>query len=462
MKANYILFFLCSSLIVLQISLLCSCKKFIDIGDPKDQLNSSLVFTDSSTAVTAINGIYAEMFTNRNLFSNSATTIYAGMSADELYPYAPSLKDEFFKNELSPANHINIDINFWKPAYKFIYMANLALEKLADSKELTSSLKLQLSSEAKLIRAFCYFNLVNLFGEVPLITESKYQVAAIAPRAPISKIYSQMIMDLTEAKAGLSATYLSGERVRPNKWTAAALLARCYLYQGNWTDAEAEASSVINDGTYQLEADLNKVFLKGSPETIWQLKPVRPGFNTYEGIEFVPSTALTIPTYLATTGLLNAFEATDNRKTAWLKSRVFNGSTLYFPYKYKIASSTVLTEYLVMFRLAEIYLTQAEACAQQNKVSQAKIAINKIRNRAGLANISAADKASLLLAVEQERRIELFAEWGHRWFDLKRTGRADALLGPLKGITWQPTDQLWPVPQPERNLNPLLTQNPGY
>jgi hypothetical protein len=79
-----------------------------------------------------------------------------------------------------------------------------------------------------------------------------------------------------------------------------------------------------------------------------------------------------------------------------------------------------------------------------------------------LPNTAANTQSSLLLVIEQERRIEFFAEWGHRWLDLKRTNRADPILGALKPATWQPTDVLWPIPQDQINLNPSLTQNPGY
>ena len=141
---------------------------------------------------------------------------------------------------------------------------------------------------------------------------------------------------------------------------------------------------------------------------------------------------------------------------------MFAGSTLYYPFKYKVMSGTNLTEYYITLRLAEQFLIRAEARAQQGNISGAKTDVNVIRTRAGLPNTTANDKGGLLNAIEQERRIELFAEWGHRWFDLKRTGRATTVLGSLKPATWQPTDELWPIPQSQINLNPSLTQNNGY
>ena len=442
--------------------LLHSCKKFVEIAEPVDQLNSDAVFRDSSTATSAITGIYSEMLTNRNLFSNSAVTLYAGMSADELNYYTPGLKDEFIQNQISLANHESIDNSFWKPAYKYIYAANLAIEKISQSSALSGTLKNQLTGEAKLVRAFCYFHLVNLFGDVPLITASKYTENVSSPRAAVSAIYNQIIKDLQDAKDLLPATYTTSERTRPNKWTAAALLSRCYLYTGNWHNAEAEATAIIDSEQYSLEPDLNKVFLSSSTEAIWQLMPVRPGFNTTEGLEILPASSFATPTYLVTPGLLTVFETGDKRKAAWINSRVFNNDTLYYPFKYKIPFNGPLNEYYLVFRLAEQFLIRAEAETNLHQISAAQADINIIRSRAGLSNTMAGDEQSLITAIEQERRVELFCEWGHRWYDLKRTGRSNALLAGLKGEGWQDTDTLWPIPQPEINLNPSLTQNPGY
>ena len=462
MKSKFIYSIIFCLLIIAQGLILNSCKKFTDIDYPSDQLNSDLVFADSATATSAVTGIYSEMFTNRNLFSNSATTLFTGLSADELYFYTAGLKDEFSKNQITFENHINIDNSFWKPAYKNIYSANLAIEKLTASQQLSVSLKNQLIGESKFIRAFCYFHLVNLFGDVPLIIASKYQDAATSPRVPISDVYTQMINDLKDAKLLLNTQYISQGRVRPNRWAAVALLSRCYLYTSRWQEAETEASSIINSGQYLLEPNLNNVFLKNSSETIWQLMPVRPGFNTYEGLEILPANNITTPTYLITPTLRNSFENSDNRKTAWIKSRLFNNDTVYFPYKYKLPNGATLSEYYMVFRLAEQYLIRAEAEIYQNKIIVAQADINIIRNRAGLTITIANNTQLLKQLLEQERRVELFSEWGHRWFDLKRTGRANEVLSVVKGITWQPTDVLWPLPQQEINLNPSLTQNPGY
>lgn len=400
---------------------------------------------------------------NLNQFSNNYTTLYAGMAADELYYYSPSLRDEFVNNQITQANHNNLTQFFWEPAYKYIYSANLCIEQLNNSGSLSPQRKKSLIGESKFIRAFCYFYLTNLFGGVPLITTSDYRINATKPRSSQSDVYAQIISDLKDAQALLPYDYPTEGRLRPNKYVVEAFLARVYLFNEDWANAEALSTDVINSGIYQLEPNLNDVFLKESKEAIWQLMPVNPSFNTYEGNAILPATNNDQPKYLLTNTLLNAFEIGDQRKVNWVASRVFASQTIYYPYKYKIyGNSAPLTEYYMVLRLAEQYLIRSEARAHQDNIPGAQDDINIIRNRAGLSNTMANSKASVLAAIEQERRIELFSEWGHRWFDLKRTGRADAILGALKPATWQPTDVLWPIPQNQINLNSNLTQNSGY
>jgi hypothetical protein len=259
--------------------------------------------------------------------------------------------------------------------------------------------------------------------------------------------------------------------VRPNKWTATALLARVYLYTNDYSNAETEASKIIGNSAFQL-MPLNNVFLKDSKEAIWQLQAIGTGTasNTGEGQLFVlPSTgpSASQPVYLSN-NVVNNFESGDQREINWVAKA---GTTnYYYPNKYKIgAVNTTLQEYCVVFRLAEQYLIRAEARAKQNNLNNAITDLDSIRNRAGLPLISVTNpgisQASLLDKILHERQVELFTEWGHRWFDLKRTNTIDAIMGgitPTKNGTWETTDQLYPIPQSEVDKSPQLRQNPGY
>jgi hypothetical protein len=271
----------------------------------------------------------------------------------------------------------------------------------------------------------------------------------------------------------LREDYLSSsvnDRVRPNKYAATALLARVYLYLGRWSDAEAQATTVINKSSLfnlQSTANIGNTFLKNNTEAIFQMNGATNG-NVYLGYNNLAwqyiyyNTISKIPWMALTPGLVNAFETGDARSAAWVRSIVYNGTTWYYPYKYKLMNPTTGTnaEAYVYLRLAEQYLIRAEARAKQNNTSGAQADINIIRTRAGLSNTTAATQADLLLAVEKERRVELFCELGHRWYDLKRTNRADAVLGAKPG--WKPTAVLYPVPQSEISNDPNLSQNTGY
>lgn len=439
-----------------------SCKKFVDIPATPTQISNYKVFEDDGTAAKAITAIYIQMISSGNLFSSGNTTFYAGLSADELYYYTNDSKQEFLKNEIGPGNHGLISSLFWSPAYNYIYTANACIEGLATSTTLTPSVKKGLTGEAKFIRAYCYFYLVNLFGDVPLVTTTDYEQNAAMPRTPKTTVYNQIINDLTDAQSLLETSYVSADRARPNKWAATALLARVFLYKKEWAQAITQSSMVISSGMYSIQPTLNTVFLKNSDETIFQIQPGTNSINTWEGNVFVPASNTVTPTYLLTNTILNSFEAGDNRKTDWIQSRTFAGQTVFYPFKYKIQSNSIVTEYYIYLRLAEQYLIRSEAKAQQDDITGSKADLNIIRNRAGLSNTTANDKASLLLAIEHERQVEFFAEWGHRWFDLIRTNRANIVLNALKPATWQPTDTLWPIPLIQINLNSALTQNPGY
>ncbi|HEY8387562.1 MAG TPA: RagB/SusD family nutrient uptake outer membrane protein, partial [Parasegetibacter sp.] len=138
-----------------------------------------------------------------------------------------------------------------------------------------------------------------------------------------------------------------------------------------------------------------------------------------------------------------------------------------YPYcsKYEGSSSGPVTDYSTILRLSEQFLIRAEARAKQGKLSglnSAETDMNIIRNRAGLGDISFASEAEFMSALQRERLSELFCEWGHRWLDLKRWGRADAVLAPIKGPGWQPTDVLYPIPEYQRLNSPEVSQNPGY
>jgi hypothetical protein len=419
-----------------------------------------MVFETDSLAQEAITGLYIKLMSNNTFLLNGGLSIYAGQSSDELVRTTFRVEDDqFAKNGLATTNNV-ISNNFWKPAYIYIYQANACLEGLSNSTKLSPDVKSRLTGEAKFIRAFCYWYLTQLFGDVPLTTTSDVNVNVMIARSPASEVRAQVIKDLQEAWSVLP---VNNSNTVPGKSAAAAFLARVYCYEKDWVKSETFASSVIDPGRFSLPS-LANVFVSSSPEIIYQVAPVLPNNSTAEGNAFVPFSPVAAPAYAMTDSLVQAFTAGDARKDIWTKKVTVGTKTYYYPYKYKINTTTATaTEYNIAFRLGEKYLVRAEARAQQNNLTGAVEDINVIRVRAGLPalqGISTMDDC--LMAIEKERRVELFAEWGHRWFDLKRTTRIHAVLQSAKGNNWQATDQLYPIPLSEIQRDPNLTQNQGY
>ena len=211
--------------------------------------------------------------------------------------------------------------------------------------------------------------------------------------------------------------------------------------------------------------DLDKVFLANSKEAIWQINPIGGGgymTQTNEGYNFIIDPDFY---FMASFKLNNefpkAFDNNDKRLINWIG---FNeGENAFFPYKYKVfnSNSFPITEYSMVLRLAEQYLIRAEARADLGDLTGALEDVDTIRYRAGLPLLNDTSpnltQDSLLDVIFDERMKELFAEWGHRWFDLKRSGKAEEVFG-----NWEATDLLYPIPEEERKRNPNLSQNPGY
>jgi hypothetical protein len=453
---------------------LTGCKKFVEIDNPPTLLVASSVFNDNTTATSAQTVIYSQMSNNSESLNMSNNS---GLLSDELISYSASGDNrQYYTNAMAAVNGPGP----WASAYSYIYQANAVMEGLQNSHGVNPGVKKQLSGEAKFIRAFWHFYLTNCYGNVPLVTTTNYAVNTRLARTPQALVYEQIITDLKDAQGLLAGHYVdfsdtanTTERTRPTLWAADALLARAYLYTKKYDLAEAAATAVINHtDLYGLEPDLNKVFLANSQEAIWQLQIPLPnnGFATFDGAHFILKAAPNGGGVSVSSQLLSSFESGDSRRTNWVHDTTFAGTPYAYPYKYKQGTNvTTVKEYVMVLRLGEQYLIRAEARARQGKLPEAIADLNLIRNRAGLGNYtgSTTDPAAILGAILHERQVELFTEWGHRWFDLVRTGTVNSVMGvvtPLKGGTWS-TDghqTLYPILQTELVNDNNLTQNPGY
>lgn len=444
--------------------LLSGCDSFVDVDLPSSQLTSSSVFDEKATANAAMTDVYAKLRDSGLLTGRaSGMSIALGTYADELDYYGTSLADiqHFYNNSILSRNGAVAE--WWSSSYNIIYCANTVYEGVSASQKLSQSDKDQLTGEALFVRGLVHFHLVNLFGDIPYITTTNYEQNQVANKLTVTDVYSHIVADLEAAKLLLPADYFGGQRIRPNALVASALLARVYLYNGNNAEAANEASVVINENaTYSLVTDFDTAFLKGSTSTIWQLIPQDSGGNTAEGANLIFNSGP--PSFAALTStLVNAFEPGDLRKAHWIKAITDGSTTWYHSFKYKQQSFTGTTEeYSIVFRLPEMYLIRAEARAKQGFLSGAKDDLDVIRNLAGLPSTTATTQQDILAAILQERRVELFTESGHRFFDLKRASELNNVLAPVKP-GWNSNEALFPLPEKELLLNPnMLPQNPGY
>lgn len=441
-------------------STLASCKKLIEIpANPPTRITRQQVFADSATTMSAVAGVYSCTPGGAGIpYSDGYFALCTSLSSHSV-SYTGSYGDysQFYSYTITP---INSEItSLWTAPYSAIYQVNDILDGISNNNKLSASFVKQITGEMEFVRAYYYFNLVNLFGDVPLVTTTDYNTNAQMPKTLTAAVYSQIIKDLNDALTKLPVTYPSQGHARPNFYTALALMAKVHLYQKQWQEAYNEADSVIRLGGFSLLTDLNSVFLDQSAEAIWQV-PIQ---NTYGGSGdaqfFLPYSSSQTPSYAITDALLNQFDSGDLRVTNWMGLNVVNGKNVYFPAKYKDRSPTTPPTDYMLLRFSEMYLIRAEAAAQLNHLSDALADVNVIRARAGLEPTTAdpTSQEAVLAAVIKERQTELFCEMGNRWFDLKRTGEA-----PTQLDGFQSTDALYPLPQSQLKLNSHLSQNPGY
>lgn len=379
----------------------------------------------------------------------------------------------------------------WRYLYSTIGKTNTIINNIKDipDAEMPESRRQQIIGEAAFIRAFMYFQLVQLWGDVPLqLTEVKTVSAAeldniysiIFPaRSPQSEVYTQIIKDLNTA--------LNGVRVQAEhkgivtKGAVNALLAKVYatIVPADWNKVNKYTDDVIAGG-YTLVPDYNDLWnnaKENSSESIFEINysggasDGNWGVKIFRGLDWKKFN-------LPSNDLVQAFEAEGDmiRKNASVIFLDVSGKwsdshwpqTKYpFINKYRKFDEGSDQNY-IFIRLADILLLKAEAQNELGNTSAAVSLVNQIRERVKLNPISTGSKDEVKLAILKERRLELAFE-GHRWYDLKRSGTAINIInnvkgadGTLLGYNLTPNRLLWPIPQSELDKNTKLTQNPGY
>ncbi|SEW38887.1 Starch-binding associating with outer membrane [Chitinophaga sp. YR573] len=456
------------------------CDQFFNEKIESDRIKSDEVYRDKDLANGTFRGLAASM--HDHLYASPyCLASFTGLYGDELINPSNPDENQIYRNNIDSKSNLYNE-KFWIAAYNFILAANITIEACPNSHNLSDALKKQLIGEMFFIRAYWFFYLVNFYGNIPLPLTPDVDKNKYLGRSPITEVYNQIVSDLDTAQSLLDEHYVGGdgvtytnERLRPNKATATAMLSRVYLYMRRYSEADSMATMLINNNRDYSMEPIKKVFLRASRETIWQLEAGTPNssnINTSEGNKFILSNSPFSNSRISiSNSLLLQFEEGDERRKEWVGTfsdqYVVPARNYYFPYKYKIINGDKQEECSIVFRLAEQYLIRAEARAYTGNLSGAVADVNMIRVRAGLPPIKA-DSYSLkmlLTTIMKERQIELFAEQGLRWFDLKRTGLLDAVMTAanlLKERTWIPTMKYWPIPESELIKNPNLVQNEGY
>jgi hypothetical protein len=366
----------------------------------------------------------------------------------------------------------------WQQMYRSINLANTVLEQLPPI-DMDENLKNRLMAEAKFLRALNYFDLVRNYGGVPIATASTASFDNLfTEQGSAEAVYELVIRDLQEAENVLPVTYTANETGRATRGAAKALLARVLLYTGDYAGAAQKAKEVIDLGVYDLfdtVEDLWQVTNENGVEHIFSVQYLAgvqgSGFSSTFAIRGGEPPLTGFSTAIVRQDLLDSFEPSDERRgVSVLESYTFPDGTTknYEPHVWKFFDETAIdptegsTNWPVV-RYAEVLLIYAEALNESNNgpTQAAYDAINEVRNRAGLDDLSEGmNQAQFRDAVLQERRWELCFE-GHRYYDLKRMDKLASTMATV-GITAEDKHKLYPIPLREIDANPNLEQNNGY
>jgi hypothetical protein len=430
--------------------LLSACDQFLDV-DPKSSISDQQTIVDKGSAETAINGAYDSF---RGYYSISFQSI-GYLSGDNIqWTGSQSQIQEFINHQVNAENPTVSSV--WTGIYSTLNRINHVLDKVPNVQDplLTEAQKNKIIGEAYFLRGLAYFDLARIWGGAPILTKPTLtpQDNRGIERSSQQQVYAQALADLNAAEPLLPETT---DRFRATKKTVWALKSRFYLYQKDYAKAEEYASKIITDAAnYQLVKPYNAFFAndaRGTSESVFEIFYSVNETNAHRGQwqpqekggtrQWAPNDAFV--------ALVNNPEIGGNRNTLVAKD---NQGRWYGNLYYRSPA----TDPTFVIRIAELILIRAEARAQTGDLAGALGDLNLIRDRAAIAKSTAATREALLLAIENERRIE-FALEPHRWFDLVRTERA----APVLSVT-DPNRLLLPVPAEQLLIDKALKQNPGY
>ena len=434
--------------IILLIGVLFSnCESILDVEITDSIDGNEMVITNLNRAELGMTGLYDELQSGL-----SFTMTLSDLQTDDIVYKGFSPSAALIDANKVPADYFFLNL-MWYSFYGDIKQANILCEDLPMAKDIPTETSNRMQGEALFLRAFAYFNLVNNWGPVPLLITAVRTSEDIENMAndSVDKIFTQIEADLLEADTKLGDY---AEQGRASSMAAKALLSRVYLYQEKWQQAYDYANAVIESGQYSLLENYEEIFDHNNPyssESIFEIDFDEEQSNALS-FWYYPTDLGGRYLYGVSDDLVNAFDTLDKRFDASIGLSDASG---YYVKKYnEIANSS---DNIIVIRLAEMYLTRAEALlngASPNGADTRLEDFNKTYTRAGLGPHPGPVTTDDIL---NERRFE-FAFEMHRWYDLTRTGEA---INVLENVI-STNQYLWPIPQAEIDVNPFIEQNQGY
>ena len=473
---------------ILMLLISTSCSDFLE-EDPENLVSTSNYYSTEQDAIAAVNSIYAYLGSYDASRGNTAGVYHStfwitqGLASDEMLNNQLGTPQY---DQLATFSH-NADnaaiLEIWQIHYKTIYLANIAIDRIPGI-DMDPTLQTRLINEAKFLRGLLYFNMVRMFGEIPLVVSED---APLNPEAAaVPEIYDQIIVDLTDAES-LPADG-SIQEGRATSGAAKGVLAKVYLRLGEFQAASDKAKEVIDSGQYDLWDDFDEAFdisSRGGQEAVFSV-----GFGDGGGaiscwevgqfnVRLLPAAlsreiddvSNTQGWQIAVPDLYNAYDDTDERQEAtFMTSFTSSEGTLvnldniyidkYWDREADPTAGGSFNDFPVL-RYSDVLLVYAEAQARLGNFSEASDYLNMVRERAGLDDVSVSSIDEFIDVLLSERRKEFVAE-GMRWFDLTRLGRLEQAVQEAKNINVDSQYYLFPIPQRERDVNPNLPQNQGY
>ncbi|MBL7906000.1 MAG: RagB/SusD family nutrient uptake outer membrane protein [Bacteroidales bacterium] len=468
-----------------------SCEKFLDLKPLNNGIyvsgSADTIYKTANDVESALAGAYGDF---KNEYWELDYFVNGDAQSDDAYAGADNPANFQIDDYRIDATNSNVSRDY---AYLFstIGKANAIINnvEIVPDPNLSDERKREIKGEASFIRAMMYFQAVQLWGDIPLQLKEVTTISAellpeIYPqlfptRASKEEVYTQIIADLEYASDNVKTTQVHKGYV--TKGAANAMLAKVFatVEPHNWPKVSEYCDAVISGG-YTLLPDYDMLWNnenENSSEAIFEINYAGTSSDGNWGASMFRGTdwkKFNIPS----NDLVKAFDDENDmiRKNASIEFQDVTGlwsdanwpQTNYpFGNKYRNITSPSPQNYIIL-RLADIILLKAEALNEQGDVTGAAALVNQIRSRVDLPNTTASTQEAMRLAIEKERRLELAFE-GHRWYDLKRTGRAIAVINSAIGPEGSPygynlteNGLLWPIPQSELDKNELLTQNPGY